>query len=113
MPVSLARDAGDAFSIHTGCSIDVGAPGSILQVAHHVEAAVDERVDVVGLGRAGVAGFGGDRRLAARARGVLEVARRGGILRAVGGDDDVVEAEREQPSRARWRPASALPVTVQ
>src|SRR4029078_6900716 len=45
--------------------------------------------------RSGAARFGGERRLAARRRGILEKARRLRILGTVR-NDDVIEAEREQ-----------------
>src|SRR5207248_693485 len=50
-------------------------------------------VHIVGLDRARVARFGGEGRLAARGRRVLEVARLRRIARAIGGNDDVIEAE--------------------
>ena len=62
---------------------------------HHAERAVDERRDVLRFDRAGAAGLDGDRRLAARGRGVLEIARVLRVGRPAGRDDDVVEAERE------------------
>jgi len=60
---------------------------------HNVQATADERIDVLGLNPAGAPRFDGDRRLAARRGGRLEITGRVRVLRAVGRDDDVIEPE--------------------
>jgi hypothetical protein len=66
-----------------------------LQVPHDRQTSAHERADVVRIHRAGAARLDRDRRLPARRRRAVEVAGRRGIGRPVRGDDDVVEAERE------------------
>jgi hypothetical protein len=88
----VAGDARDPLHPHRVLD-DSGDAGNHPEIAHHVQAAVDEQVDVVGLHRAGVARLGGERSLAARARGVLQVPGLRRVLGTVGGDDDGVEAE--------------------
>src|SRR6202171_1888481 len=70
--------------------------GQHLQIPHHVETAVRQQLDVVGLRRAGVTRLDGDGRLATRRGGVLEIARGGRIFGTIRRDDDRVDAESQQ-----------------
>src|SRR5437660_11810 len=60
---------------------------------HGAEGAVDEERDIIGLDRAGVAGFDDDGRLAVHRSGVIEIARGSGISGTFAPDNNVVEAE--------------------
>src|SRR5476649_2779247 len=101
--VAIDRGMEDAFAVRSDVD-DLLDPDRMrhrlhgsrqhLEVPHHAHGAVHERGDVARRDRSRATGFGGERRLAARRRRVLEKARRLRILRPVG-DDDVVEAERE------------------
>ena len=64
-------------------------------MAHDAHHAIGERLHFVRIDRTGTPRFSGERRLAARRRGVLEEARRVRVLRPIARDDDVVETEGE------------------
>ena len=93
-PVVIGRNRDDAFEPHRILDGD-GARRRHLQVTHHVLDARDQHRHVLGVDRTGSPGLGGERRLTARGRGVLQVTRLARILRTIGGDDDVIQAEGE------------------